>query len=241
MNKINTFFRNKKTIILICIFVGLICIFFGTYALEPELFTRRIITKILRIDEDVYGDTILDTSELDLRPILDKNMETSIDNVIHIEFTVGGSNLNNVQNIVYDIALADLEIDCDLISPYVKWKLLKNGEFISEGSLDYKFDTIIDGRLVLTPIQQDLKEYSEDKTTYDNYDFYMWISDPCQSEDLNSCFGIEQKNDLFGKKLKGKIEVELYAATKKALIRKPSDKLNPDYCEVTEEDSNINE
>jgi len=171
MNKINTFFRNKKTIILICIFVGLICIFFGTYALEPELFTRRIITKILRIDEDVYGDTILDTSELDLRPILDKNMETSIDNVIHIEFTVGGSNLNNVQNIVYDIALADLEIDCDLISPYVKWKLLKNGEFISEGSLDYKFDTIIDGRLVLTPIQQDLKEYSEDKTTYDNYDF----------------------------------------------------------------------
>lgn len=224
------FLKNENVIIIFVFAIVITLIFTTTYASNSKAPLGSLQTKILRVDEESYGNTEFDSTNLDFRPILDKNVNGNTDNVVHIQFNVGGSLENEVDNVIYDIALVDLEVDCELLSQYVKWQLLKNGELISNGSLDYKFDTIKNNRLVLTNIQQDLKEYSEDKTTYDHYDFYMWLSDSCQEEDIMMCLKAEDQSKLMNKKLNGKIEVELYADAKKELVRNPSDTLNTDTC-----------
>lgn len=230
--------NNKKIVVIYVLVLLILVIVATTYATKPMSNLKSIMTKTIRIDEEAYGKVTFDSSSLDLRPILDKNIEENKDNIVHIEFKVGGAKVNNVDNIVYDIALADLKLDCNLLSPYLKWILLKNGEVLSNGSFDYKFDTIQNGRLVLTPIQQDLKAYSEDKTTYDNYDFYMWLSDSCQSDNLLDCINAEDQSNLSGKIIQGKIEVELYAGTKKTLIRKPTEEVNQESCVVRRSEEN---
>ena len=222
--------KKRKNIIALIIIL-LIALLISTYAIDSFPLQQTVFSKILRIDENAYGITEFDSTQLDLRPIIDQNVESNLNNVISINFYVGGNKANNETNIVYDIALVDLEVDCDLLSPYLKWKLIKNGEEISRGSFDYQFDTITNGRLVLTTIQQDLKDYNEDKSTYDYYQFYIWLSDSCQSENILDCLsGVEDQSSLLNKKLKGKIEVELYAKGKEMLVRKPSDTLHVDTC-----------
>jgi len=184
----------------------------------------------IRLDEEVYGELQFDSSNLDFKPILDNTIYTNDDNVIEIDFLVGGSSLNDTDNIIYDISLSNLNIDCNLISPYLKWILIKDDEIISEGSLDYKFDTINNGRLVLTNMGQDLKEYSKNKSTYDSYKFYMWLSDSCQEEDFSKCSNVELQNNLLGKKISGKISVDLYVGIKKELQRNPQETLNTEIC-----------
>lgn len=230
----------KITIISSLVVLIILVIIATTYATKPMSNLKNLITKTIRIDESAYGSVTFDSSNLNLIPILDKNLKESERNIIHITFHVGGSELNSADNIVYDIALVDLELDCDLLSPYLKWRLLKNGEILSEGSFDYKFDTIKNGRFVLTPIQQDLKAYSSDKTTYDHYDFYMWLSDSCQNDNIMECLTAEDQSNLLGKTIKGKIEVELYAGTKKTLVRTPNEQLNKDSCVVRSSDMNDN-
>lgn len=221
-----------KRILFMYIFVF---VFLGlgiTYALENGTLALNINTALIRVDESAYGDTTFNMDDLELRPILDSAVETSTDNVIKIEFKVGGASSNTADNIIYDIALNDLQVSCELLSPYMKWKLLKNGTEISNGSLDYKFDTIKDGRLVLTTIQQDLPQYSSSQTGYDDYVFYMWMSDSCQT-DLSTCVSNNQvidQSNLLRKVLMGKIEVELYTESKKELVRKPSSTLNTNTC-----------
>ena len=194
-----------------------------TYAISSANISLGLTTGIVRIDEKAYGNTEFDASNLDLVPILDSEVEKNEENVIKIDFTVGGASTNNNDNIIYDIALKDLEVNCDLLSPYVKWKLVKNGTKLSEGSLDYKFDTIDDnGRFLLTTIQQDLPKYDENETGYDNYNFYMWISDSCQDSDISNCTNVTDQSNLMKKTLDGKIEVELYTESKKELTRNPS-------------------
>lgn len=184
----------------------------------------------IRLDEEVYGELLFDSSNLDFKPILDNTIYTNDDNVIEIDFLVGGSSLNDTDNIIYDISLSDLNIDCNLLSPYLKWILIKNDEIISKGSLDYKFDTINNGRLVLTNMGQELKKYSKDKSTYDSYKFYMWLSDSCQEEDFSKCSNAELQNNLLRKKISGKISVDLYVGIKKELQRNPSEELNKEIC-----------
>ena len=72
--------------------------------------------------------------------------------------------------------------------------------------------------------------YSNGK--YDYYEFYMWISDSFQEEDLSNYNGEEEQNDLIGKRIKGKIEVELYGEEKSALVRTPSEELNTETCMI---------
>lgn len=214
-------FNNKFIIILII--VAVIVILFGvTYAVSPGSVFKNMTGEKISIDEEAYGETFFDSRNIELVPILDKDFRKREDNVIHISFLVGGNKNNAVDNIIYDIALNDLEVDCSLISPYVKWKLLKNSSEISSGSLDYQFDTIKNGRLVLTNIQQDLVKYDEEKKGYDYYDFYLWISDNCQDDDISKCFDKKGQDNLMGKTLKGKVEIELYADSKKKIVRSPS-------------------
>lgn len=224
-----------KRILVIYLIVIIFVVFGITYASKPDLFSNYVETSILRVDEEAYGSLTFDSSDIVLRPILDDDVKKDNSNIIYIDFRVGGSELNEIKNIIYDIALVDLEVDCDLLSPYMKWILVKNGDVISSGSLDYKFDTIKNGRLVLTPIQQDLKEYSENKETYDYYEFYMWISDSLQDPDLFNYANEPDQSSLVGKNIKGLIEVELYAETKKALVREPSDYVDTNSCIVRDD------
>ena len=208
----------------------ILSIFYLTYSMMQNSTLNKIRTSILKLDEDAYGETEFNNSNLNLKPILDKEVNKDSNNVIYIDFNVGGSKENDTDEIIYDIALTDLEIDCNLLSKYLKWKLIKNGLELSTGSLDYNFDTIKDNRLVLTNIQQELVKYNEDKSKYDHFEFYMWISDSCQDENILNCQDKESQTNLVGKELKGKIEVELYGGNKVILERKPQNNLDPNTC-----------
>ena len=225
-------FKDKRILVIYLIVIILIVAGF-TYALQISTLSLIGETAVIGVDEDAYGDTSIDTNDIDLRPILDGEVETNTDNVIKIDFVVGGNSTNTTDEVIYDIALVDLNLNCELVSEYVKWKLVKNdGEETFTGSLDYKFDTIVDGRLVLTTIQQDLAPYSSSKSGYDSYSFYLWISDSCQG-DLKDCYesGNYVKQDyLLNKYISGKIEVELYTGSKKALVRNPSSELDSSTC-----------
>lgn len=227
-------FQDKR-IISIYLIVFALLIIGVTYALQSSSLAFQTSTALIQIDETAYGNTSFDSSNLEFKPILDSAVETSTNNVIKIEFKVGGAEANNANNIIYDIALNDLEVNCSLLSPYIKWKLLKNGTEISNGSLDYKFDTIADGRMVLTTIQQDLPDYNAtDKSQYDDYIFYMWFSDSCQSSDLSTCVNnnqLEDQSAMINQNLSGKVEVELYTESKKELVRNPSSTLDTTLCQ----------
>ena len=220
----------NSVLIIVSIIILISALIVGSLAIVNSPRSKTTYFSTLKLDEEAYGNTTFDTSNLNFKTILDKNVKTSLNNVIHITFRVGGNKENNTEEPSYDIALQDLEVDCNLLSPYVKWQLIKNGEVLSEGSLDYKFDTIKDGRLVLTPIQQDLIEYNEDKTKYDYYEFYLWLSDSCQEEDITKCQNVETQNNLLNKTISGKIEVELYGQTKDELVREPSETLDTSTC-----------
>ena len=106
---------------------------------------KNMVGSKISIDEEAYGDNELDTSNLDMKPIQDSNVTTSSDNVIKIDFGVKGASSNTTPasgKYIYDVALTGLEINCNLLSEYVKWKLIKNGEEISSGSLSPKYDHI---------------------------------------------------------------------------------------------------
>ena len=220
-----------KRIFIVYVFVVILLGLGISYALSNANLSLSLTSAIVRIDEKAYGDTEFDSSSLEMVPILDSEVESKKDNIIKIDFTVGGASSNNNNNIIYDVVLKDLNVNCELLSPYLKWKLVKNGTSIADGSLDYKFDTIdSNGRFLLTTIQQDLPDYDVNQVGYDNYSFYMWISDSCQSDDVSACTNAVDQSDLMGKNLGGKIEVELYTEGKKELLRHPSTNLSGSAC-----------
>ena len=244
--KIVTYFQKHKN----SVYIGLILVLFisivfiwllysQTLADMNRPFVKNTTFSTLKLDEEAYGNTEFNASNVEFRTILDKDVASKFDNVIYITFRVGGYQDNDAVDPVYDIALQDLKVDCNLLSPYLKWKLLKNGEELSAGSFDYHYDTIKDGRLVLTPIQQDLKDFSLNKSDYDYYQFYLWLSDSCQEEDLALCSNVQTQENLLGKKLSGKIEVELYSQSKNAVVRNPSDEIDRTTC-IHEQDDDIN-
>ena len=224
--------RIMIAIVVLIVFIIVIAYFVysRTFADYTNPFIKRTFFSTLKLDDGAYGNNAFDTSELDFRPILDKDVNANTKNAVIISFWVGGNKDNNADNPVYDIALQDLNIDCNLLSPYLKWKLYKNGEELSNGSLDYHFDTVKNGRFVLTPIQQDLVPYNDNKSLYDYYQFYLWISDSCQEEDISLCRDKEMQDSLLGKKISGKVEVELYSNMKTELVRTPSDMLDTNTC-----------
>ncbi len=220
----------KMSLTIAFVSILILAVLYLTYSMSNGNISRNLQTDTLKIDEEAYGDTVFNSTNLKFSPILDKNVKKDSNKLIYIKFNVGGSKDNTTKNIIYDISLADLKIDCELLSPYIQWKLIKNDEIISVGNLDYKFDTIVNHRLILTNIQQDLKEYSEDKKDYDHYEFYMWFSDSCQDDNILNCDGAEDQSQLLNKSISGKIEVELYGEGKKELERHPSDTLDKNTC-----------
>ena len=220
------------------ILIALILILGVTYAITGKNPLTTITGSIVAIDEEAFGKTEFNSKYYELSPIKDDTIKENNKNVIKFGFRVGGSKENNAKNIIYNISLAELEIDCELLSPYLKWRLYKNREVLSEGSFDYKFDTIVNKRLVLNDINQELKPYSEDKTTYDWYDIYIWLSDSCQEDDLINCVNSETQNELTGRNIKGRINIELLVGNKKELKRNPSNTLNKNSCTRRMENKN---
>ena len=226
-----SFSSSRNKIVFLISFVVIFGMIFSlTYAIDSRLPGTSIESNIVYVDEEAYESLEFNSNNFELTPILDKTVNSDNEHAIKLSFLVGGDNRNNIDNIVYDISLTDLMIDCELVSPYLKWRLIKNDEIVQEGSMDYKFDTIKNGRLVLTPIQQDLKDYNEDKSTYDKYTFYMWLSDSCQEYDLRKCIGSEDQSNLLNKKVKGKVSVDLTVGDKKELVRSPSESLDINSC-----------
>lgn len=153
----------------------------------------------------------LDLPSVNLIPIGDTEVESNNNNVMRVNFVVNGDNSNSV----YDIMLSNLQIDEGLIlrSQYLKWELEKNGEVISTGTLDPRFDdSILDGNLYLTEIQQD----SPGKTS-DVYEFRLWISEACP--DSSNCPSYLNQSHMLNKNLSGKIEVIASNDEKRELIR----------------------
>lgn len=230
--------KKQNAIVLLLELALIILVVIGiTYAIYNYSNNFVLKTGNLAIDTSVYGDTTIDTDNIKLEPILDKEVVSNQSNVLKIKFNVRGSEDNVVNNIIYDIALVNLNIDCELLSPYLKWSLIKNNEVITTGDFSTSFDTIKNNRLVLTEIQQDLVDYSQEP---DSYEFRLWLSDSCQKDNILECQSAEDQSNLLNKSISGRIEVELYTGNKSNLERTPSDNIPEGSCIQNLDKSNAN-
>ena len=192
-----------------------------------------IVGLTLALTNGMSSNVVIDTANLgveysgnlslpstNLFPIEDSEIDTNTENVLTVNFTVKGVQSNPTDiPIIYDVVLSDLDVPEELKSEYLKWQLKKNGTVISTGSFSPKFDTIKDGRLTLTEIQQDLPSYN---STADSYEFKLWISESCPGNDLSQCGPEQDQSDMLNKTLSGKIETVLYTKSKQALVRTPT-------------------
>lgn len=230
--------KKQNAFIIVLEFSLIILVIIGiSYAAYNFRHNFNLKTINLGIDTDVYGDTKIDSDNIKLVPILDQKVDINQSNVLKIPFKVRGNKDNVVNNIIYDIALVNLNIDCELLSKYLKWELIKNDEVISSGDFSSSFDTIVDNRLVLTEIQQDLVDYSAEP---DNYEFRLWLSDSCQNEQISECQNSEDQSNLLNKSISGRIEVELYTGSRSKLERQPSNEIIPGSCVQNLDESGAN-
>ena len=154
----------------------------------------------------------------DLEPIDDSliNIDTH-DNVIRMDFSLRGMESNPIDNIIYDVIMDDMNIDCSFLNEYTKWNLYKNGNLLSSGNLSPSFDGSINSKYFkLTNIQEDLPKHNE---SYDNYTFILWISESCK--DLNTCTFVDQ-SDIVNSKISFRVFVALYTGSKVENVRKPN-------------------
>lgn len=165
---------------------------------------------------DYKGNQEINVNELE--PIDDNliNIDTE-DNVIRIDFSLRGMKSNLDNNIIYDVIMDEMDIDCAFLNEYTKWNLYKNGSLLSSGNLSPSFDGSVNSKYFkLTNTQEDLPKYNE---KYDNYTFILWISESCK--DLNTCMLIDQ-SDIINSKISFRVFVALYTGSKVENIRKPN-------------------
>ena len=201
------------------IVVIILGIFGISYALKVAPFNKIAVNiKSANMDVNISYDSGVNGADIsnsgNLLPINDSLVTGPTVNdsrVLKAKFYVTG-NTSNPENSIYDVAIHDFNVDCELRTEDLKWRLYKNGTLLSSGNLSPKFDTISNNRLVLTETQQDLT------TTKDEYVFLLWISESC-SGDIANCSKEQDQSKYLGKSLSGSIKVELATKSKKALIR----------------------
>ena len=209
--------KNNFTVLVIEVIVVVLAIIGITFAINYLMDNININANTADLAVDYTGNLTLPSTSL--FPISDSSVATNTENVMRVNFTVKGASSNPTnKDIIYDVILSDLSIDCQLKSPYLKWQLNKNGEKLSEGSFSPTFDTIKEGKLYLTEIQQDLPSNS---SIADSYEFIMWLSESCS--DINNCTQEQDQSNMLNKTISGKIETILYTDSKKALVREPGD------------------
>ena len=208
--------ENSKFIIVmsIVIILGIIGI---TYALKVAAFnpiglntTTGTINANITYDGD-NTSTITNTDKM--LPISDSlvDINTTDERVLKVSFNITGVN-TNPDNTIYDISLRDINMDKELKSLYVKWRLYKNNTLLSEGDFSPSFDVKENNRLVLTEVQQDLT------TNTDKYVYLMWISEVCTG-DITSCDSTVNQNKYSNKTFNASIKIEASTKTKKELVR----------------------
>ena len=201
------------------IVVIILGIFGISYALKVAPFNRIAVNiKSANMDVNISYDSGVNGADIsnsgNLLPINDSLVTgptVSDSRVLKAKFYVTG-NTSNPENSIYDVAIHDFNVDCELRTEDLKWRLYKNGTLLSSGNLSPKFDTMSNNRLVLTETQQDLT------TTKDEYVFLLWISESC-SGDIANCSKEQDQSKYLGKSLSGSIKVELATKSKKALVR----------------------
>ena len=213
VNNIKNFLsKNIKLIIILLVIIGIGVV--GYTLAASKLTNVSIATGNYQV---VYsGTATLPSSKL--TPIYDSELTSSSNStkVMKVTFTVKGAQSNPSDiPIIYDVSLTDLNLDEELHSELLKWRLYKNNTQISEGSFSYDFDAQINKRMVLTSTQQDLPSYS---STADSYTFYIWISEQCTGDILN-CGEETNTAPLMNKTLSGNIKIELSTKSKKSLVR----------------------
>ena len=208
--------ENSKFIIVmsIVIILGIIGI---TYALKIAAFNPiGLNTTTGTINANITYDgnntsTITNTDKM--LPISDTlvDINTTDERVLKVSFNITGVN-TNPDNTIYDISLRDINMDKELKSLYVKWRLYKNNTLLSEGNFSPSFDAKENNRLVLTEVQQDLT------TNTDKYVYLMWISEVCTG-DITTCDSILNQNKYSNKTFNASIKIEASTKTKKELVR----------------------
>ena len=213
MDNIDNIKKNNTKFIIFEIIVIMLGIIGVTFAVSYVMDSINVNVDTAQLAVDYTGSLTLPTANL--MPITDDSVDTNNENVMRINFTVKGASSNPDIPIIYDVILSDLQIDSELKSEYLKWELEKNGVVISSGSFSPWFDSMKDGKLWLTEIQQDLPTNS---STPDSYEFRIWISESCPG-DISTCTEDMDQSNMLNKSISGKIETVLYTKGKEALIR----------------------
>lgn len=165
---------------------------------------------------DYRGNQEINVSELE--PIDDSLIDINThDNVVRMDFSLRGMKSNLDNNIIYDVIMDEMNIDCTFLNEYTKWNLYKNGTLISSGNMSPLFDGSVNSKYFkLTNTQEDLPKYND---SYDNYTFILWISESCKNLDV--CTFVDQSS-IINSKLSFKIFVALYTGNKVENVRKPN-------------------
>ena len=217
---INRLFKNKdvKVIILevFLIVLGLVGLTLGVKYIMNSI-NVNVDTSKLAIDSmnaNVTNGT--------LTPIEDSSVNiNTTSNVLRITFDVKGASTNTGNNIIYD-AILNIDADCSLKNESVKWNLYKNNNLLTSGSTSPKYDRdVLNGKITLTDIQQDLVKYSG---SADKYVFILWMSESCTEEDITKCdISKGLTSDSGGKSIGGNIDIRLNSGKKKENKRKTMD------------------
>ena len=207
--------KNKNILVIVfeilVIVLGIVGITYAT----SVLINSRASTLITVSD---YNVEFVGNSEImvnGLEPISDNliNYNTH-ENVVRVEFSLRGVKENGDAELIYDVMMKEMNIDCVLLTKYTKWRLFKNGELLANGSLDPAWDgDVLSDSMRLTNIQEDLPKYNED---YDKYVLLFWISESC--DDLEKCELIDQ-SDIIDSNMSMKVFIALYSGAKKAIKR----------------------
>lgn len=187
-----------------------------------NLITKDIIPNI-RYDKDTEGNDIrVLSSEGTMIPVTidtsDINTVMNKKEVLKLKFWVSG-NADNPEESIYDIALHNVDIDCELKDESVKWLLYKNNNLLYNGNLSPRYDTMPNNRLLLTDTQQDLT------LNEDEYLVAIYIEESCHGN-ISECKDKNDQSNLLGKKIKAEISIETSTKSKVIHKRETSEKIN---------------
>lgn len=218
---VKEFIKNNTKFILFMIIVIVLGITGMSYALTIGNFkpievnvTASNIEATIDYEDGSDGNII--SSGL-LLPISDSLVTLNpIDNrVLKISFNVTGSD-KNPENAIYDIALHNINMNCELKTDDVKWRLYRGETKISEGSFSLSFDAMVNDRMVLTEVQEDLT------TNTTTYTLLIWISESC-TDNISACDPALAQNKYLNKAFNASVKVEVSTKSKKELVRTVSD------------------
>ena len=211
-------FKVRNTLVLLFEILLIIIAIGGlTLATSSLMSGSRTKIKFGEYNVDYIGETEIVAENLE--PISDSliNYNTK-EGVMRLEFSLRGVDTNeNAENLIYDVMVSDINVDCSLLNEYTKWNLYKNGELLYNGNFSPSFDgNVLTDNMRLTETQQDLPLHNEE---YDDYVLIIWISEAC--EDLNNCELVAQ-NGIVNSILDMKIFIALSGGTKKVYERVPN-------------------